>query len=33
MVTIEKVWNDLVAVLLGAVSAATGIDLAAPLAY
>ena len=33
MVTIEKVWNALVGVLLGAVSAATGIDLAAPLAY
>lgn len=30
MVTIEKVWNAVVGVLLGAISAATGIDIAAP---
>jgi hypothetical protein len=32
MVTIEKVWNAVVGVLWGAISAATGIDLAAPSA-
>lgn len=32
MVTIEKVWNAIVGVLWGAISAATGIDLAAPSA-
>lgn len=32
MVTIEKVWNAVVGVLWGAISTATGIDLAAPSA-
>jgi hypothetical protein len=32
MVTIEKVWNAIVGVLWGAISTATGIDLAAPSA-
>lgn len=32
MVTIEKVWNAIVGVLWGAISAATSIDLAAPSA-
>lgn len=32
MVTIEKVWNALVGILWGAISTATGIDLAAPSA-
>lgn len=30
MVTIEKVWNAIIGVLWGAISAATGIDLAVP---
>jgi hypothetical protein len=32
MVTIEKVWNAIVGVLWGAISAATSIDLTAPSA-